>query len=196
MALFCGPERWFDSIGITHRLPNRGQRRMHLQTMRTNRASRGATTSVLAVMLATAILLGLTGLPAFQVHAASFNAAQVFEGSSSSDNTTSTPTGNVTGTPTGNTTVVPVFVLRPPGNMTSTSSGNMTSTSSGNMTSTSSGNMTVYPVLVLQHSGSTTTSSRALLGGGLGYVAIGVAAVVIAALGAVVIIRQTRSHRK
>ena len=51
---------------------------MQLQTMRTNRASRRATASALSVMLGAIILLGLTGLPALTVHAASFNDVQIF----------------------------------------------------------------------------------------------------------------------
>ncbi|MGD0318555.1 MAG: hypothetical protein ABSB56_02515 [Nitrososphaerales archaeon] len=51
---------------------------MQLQTMKTNRTSHRATASALSVMLATIMLLGLAGLPALTVHAASFNDVQIF----------------------------------------------------------------------------------------------------------------------
>ena len=76
--VFYGPERSFGTIGITPPLPNRSLRIMHSQTMRTNRTSRRATASALSVMLTTILILGLTGLPALTVHAASFNDVQIF----------------------------------------------------------------------------------------------------------------------
>lgn len=199
---------------------------MHLQTMKTNRASRGATNSVLAVVLATTVLLGLTGLPALEVHATSSNALQSFVSSSSAGNMTSTPTdnttvvpvvvlqppvnvtststgnetstspGNATNTPTDNATVVPVYILQPTGNITSTSTDNVTGTSTDNVTRTSTDNATIVPVYVLKPSGSTTASSHAILGGNPATIAMGVTAVILVALGAAVVILRTRSHQQ
>ncbi len=177
MAPFYGLERSFDTIGITPSLPHRSMRKMQIQTMKTNHTSRRAITSTLSVVLGAIILLSLTGLPAMEVHATSFNAVQIFVSDDSSlqysySYSAYNQTGNLVGSyqssypaaafelPAGGYLFTvsalregysPCLMCAQPMVRAGQVNGNVSGiTSSGKSTSTSSGSSTAVPVYLIQ----------------------------------------------